>query len=57
MLDGGDVPTENNAQIAAAQSNGVVVGSAIVRRIEDGKTPEARLASVRAIVKELRDAI
>jgi tryptophan synthase alpha subunit len=32
------------------------VGSAIVRRIEEGATPEARIASVRAIVRELRAA-
>jgi tryptophan synthase alpha subunit len=35
----------------------VVVGSAIVRRIEEGLTPEGRLAAVRAIVRELRAAV
>jgi tryptophan synthase alpha chain len=45
------------AEIAAREADGVVVGSAIVRRIEEGRSPEARLASVRAIVKELRGAI
>ncbi|HSO35443.1 MAG TPA: tryptophan synthase subunit alpha [Labilithrix sp.] len=44
------------AATAAAEADGVVVGSAIVRRIEEGTSPEARLAAVRAIVKELRSA-
>jgi tryptophan synthase alpha chain len=37
--------------------DGVVVGTAIVRRIEEGKTPEARLASVRDLVSALRAAL
>jgi tryptophan synthase alpha chain len=45
------------AKAAAADADGVVVGSAIVRRIEEGTSPEARVTAVRAIVKELRDAI
>lgn len=44
------------AEIAAAEADGVVVGSAIVRRIEEGATPEARLGAVRALVRELRGA-
>jgi tryptophan synthase alpha chain len=44
------------ATVAGADADGVVVGSAIVRRIEEGATPEARIASVRAIVRELRAA-
>ncbi len=45
------------AKVAAAGSDGVVVGSAIVRRIEEGNTPEERVRSVRAIVRDLRGAI
>ena len=45
------------ARAAAAESDGVVVGSAIVRRIEEGTSREARLAAVRTIVKELRAAV
>ena len=44
------------AAIAGKDADGVVVGSAIVRKIEDGTSPEARLSAVRAIVKELRAA-
>lgn len=45
------------ARVAAARADGVVVGSAIVRRIEEGTTPEARAESVRTLVGELRAAI
>jgi tryptophan synthase alpha chain len=45
------------ATAAADGADGVVVGSAIVRRIEDGTTPEARISAVKAIVAELRAAI
>jgi tryptophan synthase alpha chain len=42
---------------AGADADGIVVGSAIVRRIEEGASAAARLSSVRAIVKELRGAV
>lgn len=45
------------AKAAADGADGVVVGSAIVRRIEEGATAEVRVSAVRAIVAELRDAI
>jgi tryptophan synthase alpha chain len=45
------------ARAAGAEADGVVVGSAIVRRIEEGRSREARLAAVRAIVRELRFAV
>lgn len=45
------------AKIAAKEADGVVVGSAIVARIENGATPAERIASVRALVRELRDAV
>jgi tryptophan synthase alpha chain len=37
--------------------DGVVVGTAIVRRVEEGKTPEARAASVRSFIGALRAAL
>lgn len=45
------------AKVAAADADGVVVGSAIVRRIEEGKSPDARLTSVRTLVQSLRAAL
>jgi tryptophan synthase alpha chain len=45
------------AKVAAVGAAGVVVGSAIVRRIEEGTSPEARLTAVSAIVKSLREAL
>jgi len=45
------------AKVAAADAAGVVVGSAIVRRIEEGSSPEQRLDAVRAIVRDLRSAL
>ncbi len=45
------------ARAAGAEADGVVVGSAIVRRIEESTSAAARVAAVRAIVKELRDAV
>ena len=45
------------AKVASAEADGIVVGSAIVRRIEEGTTPEARLSAVRAIVEDLRRAL
>lgn len=44
--------------IEASQGvDGVVVGSAIVRLIEEGATQEERVAKVRALVTSLRDAL
>jgi tryptophan synthase alpha chain len=51
------IDSAERAKAAGAMADGVVVGSAIVRRIEDGKTGEQRIASVRALVAELRRAI
>jgi tryptophan synthase alpha chain len=51
------IDSPSAAKIAAAEADGVVVGSAIVRRIEEGTSPEQRIATVRAVVKALRGAI
>jgi tryptophan synthase alpha chain len=39
------------------RADGVVVGSAIVRAIEAGKTPEARAAAVERLVRDLRQGL
>jgi tryptophan synthase alpha chain len=51
-IDSGD-----KARLATADADGAVVGTAIVRAIEAGETPEARLRNVRAVVGELRQAL
>lgn len=51
------IDSAERARVAAARADGVVVGSAIVRKIEDGKNAEERLASVRALVESLRAAV
>ncbi len=45
------------AKAAGMASSGVVVGSAIVRRIEENGTPAARVSAVRALVRDLRSAV
>lgn len=45
------------ARVAGNGADGVVVGSAIVRLIEEGKTPAARLDAVKELVTSLRAAI
>ena len=44
------------ARVVAKDADGVVVGSEIVRRIENGRSPEERMRSVRDLVRELRAA-
>ncbi len=44
-------------EAAAGGAAGIVVGTALVRRIEEGATAEARSASVRALIGELRSAL
>lgn len=51
------IDSAGGARAAAAESDGVVVGSAIVRRIEEGTTAASRIEAVRALVSELRSAV
>jgi tryptophan synthase alpha chain len=51
------IDSAERARVAGTGADGVVVGTAIVRRIEEGKTPADRIESVRALVGELRRAI
>jgi tryptophan synthase alpha chain len=51
------IDSPERARIAAEKSDGIAVGSAIVRRIEDGKTRESRRSAVHDLVASLRSAI
>jgi tryptophan synthase alpha chain len=50
-----DMPEK--ARAAASHADGVVVGTALVRRIEEGRSPEARAVGVRTLVTSLREAL
>jgi tryptophan synthase alpha chain len=54
VVVGFGVDSAAKARIAAAHADGVVVGTAIVRRIEDARTPAERHAAVTSLVAELR---
>jgi tryptophan synthase alpha chain len=45
------------ARMAATNTDGVVVGSAVVRAIEEGKTPATRRGAVERMVQELRAGV
>lgn len=51
------IDSAERARVAGTGADGVVVGSAIVRRIEEEKTPAARVEAVRALVTSLRSAV
>lgn len=51
------IDSPERARVAANGADGVVVGSAIVRRIEEAQSAEARLDAVRTLVGELRNAV
>lgn len=51
------IDSPERARAAGAHADGVVVGSAIVRTIEAGKSRDERLASVRTLVASLRAAL
>lgn len=51
------IDSAERARVAAAKADGVVVGSAIVRRIEEGRDPASRIAAVNALVRDLRGAV
>jgi tryptophan synthase alpha chain len=54
VVVGFGIDAADKARAAATGTDGVVVGSAIVRAIEDGKTPVARRAAVEQLVRALR---
>lgn len=51
------IDSAERARLAASKADGVVVGSALVRRVEEGKTAADRESAVRALVRELRAAL
>jgi tryptophan synthase alpha chain len=51
------IDSAGRAAIAAKDADGVVVGTALVRRIEEGPDKAARLAAVKALVQDLRRAV
>jgi tryptophan synthase alpha chain len=57
VVVGFGIDSRAKARAAAAKSDGAVVGTALVRAIEDGKTPPERRAAVEALVRELRAGV
>lgn len=61
VVVGFGIDSAANARIAAGPrghgADGIVVGTAIVKQIEQGGTPEERLANVRRFVSELREGL
>jgi tryptophan synthase alpha chain len=51
------IDTPEKARQASLYADGVVVGTAIVRRIEEGTSPEARKESVRSLVTSFAQAL
>lgn len=54
VVVGFGIDSSDKARSAAANVDGVVVGTALVRRIEDGKTPEDRKRAVSDLIADLR---
>jgi len=54
IVVGFGIDSREKARDAAAEADGVVVGTAIVRAIEEAKSPRDRSASVQRLVQELR---
>jgi tryptophan synthase alpha chain len=57
IVVGFGIDSRDKARAAAAKADGVVVGTALVRRIEEGPTPEARRQAVETLVRELRAGV
>jgi tryptophan synthase alpha chain len=57
VVVGFGIDSAEKARAAAAGTDGVVVGSALVRAIEEGKNAEMRKAGVEVIMRELRAGI
>jgi tryptophan synthase alpha chain len=52
-----DSPEKAAAAAGPGRADGVVVGSAIVRAIEGGRTPDARAGAVDRLVRDLRQGL
>ncbi len=57
VVVGFGVDSPEKAREASAEADGVVVGTAIVRQIEDGATPEDRRARVTNLIRSLRSGL
>jgi tryptophan synthase alpha chain len=57
VVVGFGIDSREKARAAAASADGVVVGTAIVKAIEEEKTKEARVARVERLVSELREGL
>ena len=57
VVVGFGIDSRDKARAAAARSDGAVVGTALVRAIEDGKTPAARREAVESLVRDLRAGV
>jgi len=51
------IRTRQDVAVAARSVDGVVVGSAVVRTVEDAPSPEAAVAAVRGLVADLRAGV
>jgi tryptophan synthase alpha chain len=57
VVVGFGIDSAEKARSAAARVDGAVVGTALVRAIEDGRTPAARRLAVEKLVRELRGGV
>jgi tryptophan synthase alpha chain len=57
VVVGFGIDSPEKARLAASHADGVVVGTALVRRIEEKASPGARAASLKSLVGELRAAL
>jgi tryptophan synthase alpha chain len=57
VVVGFGIDSKAKARDAAACADGVVVGTALVRAIEEGRTPEERKGRVEALMRELRSGV
>lgn len=57
VVVGFGIDSPEKATVAAAEADGVVVGTALVKRIEEGQTPEARLRETTSLIRALREAL
>lgn len=57
VVVGFGIDSREKARAAATRSDGAVVGTALVRAIEEGRTPAERKAAVERLVRELRAGV
>jgi len=57
VVVGFGIDSREKARAAAARSDGAVVGTALVRAVEDGKTAAERRLAVETLVRELRAGV